>query len=436
MKRPRSTRIDRDRTRPGDVVGFALRRSSSEVRSCPALPRAASAADLAEAEKLFAPAATTKPPNSPPNSSRKAPRTSPGGGWRSRRRRRGTIPRRPETSRRRPKTVRRRPAPRPRARRSIAASAAPGRRPPSLAEIEAIVRDADGPDPSPEGRVAPRAVLPPPRGRRPKQVLDQFYDAVDRAASPTSSRPTSPRPSWPSTSRTTPWRPRRSRRPRRRPPEDPRFHYLLARAFSEDDRGRPTKALAEALKINPRHVDSLLLQADHLIDAEKYADGRSGRSSAVLEVNPASPGPGPTGRCWPTCASDRERGGRAARDRPSRRWAGEPRGRSPDRPQAVAEVPLRRGGGVPAAGARRSTPTTCPPRCSSARTCCGSARRTEGWKLADEVFAADGYNVVAYNLVTLRDRLSKIPHARRTTASSCGWTRARRTSTARACWPC
>src|SRR5262249_18858485 len=29
----------------------------------------------------------------------------------------------------------------------------------------------------------------------------------------------------------------------------------------------------------------------------------------------------------------------------------------------------------------------------------------EGWKLADEVFADDGYNVVAYNLVTLRDRL-------------------------------
>src|SRR5262249_2101187 len=31
----------------------------------------------------------------------------------------------------------------------------------------------------------------------------------------------------------------------------------------------------------------------------------------------------------------------------------------------------------------------------------------EGWKLADEIFAKDGYNVVAYNLVTLRDRLAK-----------------------------
>ena len=31
----------------------------------------------------------------------------------------------------------------------------------------------------------------------------------------------------------------------------------------------------------------------------------------------------------------------------------------------------------------------------------------EGWKLVDEIFAADGYNVVAYNLMTLRDRLAR-----------------------------
>src|SRR5262249_15791530 len=30
----------------------------------------------------------------------------------------------------------------------------------------------------------------------------------------------------------------------------------------------------------------------------------------------------------------------------------------------------------------------------------------EGWKLAAEIFARDAYNVVAYNLTTLRDRLS------------------------------
>ena len=53
---------------------------------------------------------------------------------------------------------------------------------------------------------------------------------------------------------------------------DPRYHYLLARALSNDDRAGTAKALAEALKINPRHTDSLLLQADELIDGERYAE--------------------------------------------------------------------------------------------------------------------------------------------------------------------
>ena len=30
----------------------------------------------------------------------------------------------------------------------------------------------------------------------------------------------------------------------------------------------------------------------------------------------------------------------------------------------------------------------------------------EGWKLAAEIFSKDGYNVVAFNLITLRDRLA------------------------------
>ncbi|HEV3122016.1 MAG TPA: tetratricopeptide repeat protein, partial [Isosphaeraceae bacterium] len=70
--------------------------------------------------------------------------------------------------------------------------------------------------------------------------------------------------------------------------QDPRFHYLLACAFSNDDRAQAVKELSEALKINPRHVDSLLLQADHLIDAEKYAEAEQVLKQ-VVEVNPIEP---------------------------------------------------------------------------------------------------------------------------------------------------
>ena len=133
--------------------------------------------------------------------------------------------------------------------------------------------------------------------------------------------------------------------------EDPRFHYLLARASRDDDRAGAAKALAEALKINPRHVDSLLLQADQLIDAERYAEAEKVLEQ-VFEVNPREP------RAWAYRAVLAHLAGRPRRARPPRaksalaRWADEPRGRPPDRPQALAEVPLRRGGRRSEAGAR------------------------------------------------------------------------------------
>src|SRR5262245_28710358 len=52
--------------------------------------------------------------------------------------------------------------------------------------------------------------------------------------------------------------------------DDPQYHFLLARAYASDEPEHAEKELAAALKLNPRHVDSLLFQVDHLIDAEEY----------------------------------------------------------------------------------------------------------------------------------------------------------------------
>ena len=132
--------------------------------------------------------------------------------------------------------------------------------------------------------------------------------------------------------------------------EDPRFHYLLARAFAAEDRAGSAKALAEALKINPRHVDSLLLQVDHLIDAERYAEAEQIAQAGPRRQPARAAGLGLPG------------GAGAPAERPRRRSRGaavgagalgdEPRGRPPDRPQALAEVPLRRGRRRSEAGAR------------------------------------------------------------------------------------
>ena len=100
--------------------------------------------------------------------------------------------------------------------------------------------------------------------------------------------------------------------------EDPRFHYLLARALSAEDRAGSAKALAEALKINPRHADSLLLQADQLIDGERYAEAEQVLKQ-VFDVNPHEP------RAWAyraVLAHLRGDGERRSSPRGKRPWSG------------------------------------------------------------------------------------------------------------------
>lgn len=52
-------------------------------------------------------------------------------------------------------------------------------------------------------------------------------------------------------------------------PKDADMEGGLARAFESGDRSQMLKALHAALEINPQHIPSLLLLADHLIDGEK-----------------------------------------------------------------------------------------------------------------------------------------------------------------------
>ena len=97
------------------------------------------------------------------------------------------------------------------------------------------------------------------------------------------------------------------------------------------------------------------------------------------------------------------------------------------RPQAVAEVPVRRGGRLPAARRWRSTRRTCPPRSSSRQDLLRLGEEEEGWKLADEIFASRRLQRRRLQPDDPPRPSGQVPHARRTTASSCGWTRARRT---------
>ncbi|WP_165070633.1 tetratricopeptide repeat protein [Paludisphaera rhizosphaerae] len=185
--------------------------------------------------------------------------------------------------------------------------------------------------------------------------------------------------------------------------EDPAYHFLLARALSEGDRAGSAAALDQALKINPNYVDALLLLVDGLVDRERYAEAAQ-MLDKVAEVNPREP------RAWAYRAvlahlkSDAE-GEESARRKAMEPWPGNPEvdeliGRKLAQKYrfAESEAYLRRA--VTLDGESLSA------RVQLAETLLRLGKEEEGWKLVDGVFTADGYNVVAYNLTNLRDRIA------------------------------
>ena len=71
-------------------------------------------------------------------------------------------------------------------------------------------------------------------------------------------------------------------------PDDPDMDSGLARAFESSDRGQMLQAIQAVLAVNPHHVPTLLLLADHLIDAEQYDEAEK-QLALALTVNPHQP---------------------------------------------------------------------------------------------------------------------------------------------------
>lgn len=183
---------------------------------------------------------------------------------------------------------------------------------------------------------------------------------------------------------------------------DPRYHYLLARAFRDDDPKQASAALDEALELNPRHTDSLLMRAERLIDAEQYADAHLLLDEA-LEVNPSQPVAHAYKAVLANIDGDSE-GEAAARQAALSGWKNNPLvdhtiGRKLSDKYRFSE------------GAKRQRRALAmdegylPARIQLAQDLLRLGRDDEGWRLIQEVSESDGYNVVAHNLVTLHDSL-------------------------------
>lgn len=272
----------------------------------------------------------------------------------------------------------------------------------ALNAIERNVLNAPRRYATPEGQVALGRFLLL-RGADPKKVLDQFYDAVIKRdpefvdAYLASAELALDKQDYGLAAETLHKAPKEAA-------ADPRFHYLMALAFSDDDRAQAAKSLDEALRINPRHVDSLLLKIDGLVDSERYADAAK-VIDQVVAVNPSEP------RAWAYRAVlahlRGDRGGEAA----ARRSALAPWANNPEVDSLIGRKLAQKYRFAEGAAYQRKAleldDDFLPAKIQLSQTLLRLGDEAVGWRLVDDIFAKDGYNVVAFNLMALRDRLAK-----------------------------
>lgn len=187
-------------------------------------------------------------------------------------------------------------------------------------------------------------------------------------------------------------------------PERPDIAWLQAEAWLGSDAEKATAALNRALELNPRHVPSLLMQAERLIDMEQF-DQAEERLTRVLEVNLFQP------EAWALHAVIAHLEGKYQAEGMLRqaalcRWKTNADvdhviGRKLSRHYRFAEgVQYQR-------RALTIDPDHAGARFQLAQDLLRLGRDEEGWELADQAFDEDAYNVVAHNLVKLHEHLKQ-----------------------------
>ena len=187
-------------------------------------------------------------------------------------------------------------------------------------------------------------------------------------------------------------------------PRNPECHFGLARAWRPSSPEKAAGALEQAFKINPNHIDSLLFMVERQLSAEDYVSAES-NIEKILKVNPHQP------EAWALRAviahlnnNPIEEG--RCRSQALEYWQHNPRvdhliGRELSQKYRFDEGSVYQ---------RRSLvyePNFLPAKIQLAHDLLRLGQELEGWKIAGEVFDADQYNVVANNLVALRDNLSQ-----------------------------
>ena len=170
------------------------------------------------------------------------------------------------------------------------------------------------------------------------------------------------------------------------------------------DSEKAEAAIKAALKWNPNHVKSLLLIADEHIDAERYDDAEEALAQ-VAKINPHHPRAAAL-RAVIAHLKNQAESEKFHRLAALRYWPTNPEvdfliGKKLSQKYRFAE------GEKYQRQALAIDAKYVPAKMQLAQDLLRLGQEEEGWRLAEEALTADGYNVVAHNLVTLQENIAK-----------------------------
>ncbi|MEX1094720.1 MAG: tetratricopeptide repeat protein [Planctomycetales bacterium] len=192
-------------------------------------------------------------------------------------------------------------------------------------------------------------------------------------------------------------------------PDDPEVQHALASALEEVDPQRATELYAKVRKLDPRHVPTLVALAGRRIDSEDYA-GAEKLLAEALAVNPRN------SEAWALRAAIAHLANRPdeeerCRDQALASWQRNPLvdhviGQKLSQKYRFAEGAARQ------KQALAFDERYLPARIQLAQDLLRLGREAEGWRLAEATHETDGYDVVTFNLLELRDRIAKFATVR------------------------
>lgn len=187
-------------------------------------------------------------------------------------------------------------------------------------------------------------------------------------------------------------------------PDDPDLLHGLALAYQPSEQVLMIQTLEAALQRNSNHVASLLLLADHAIDAEAYSEA-AGFLDRIERINSWQP------EAWAyrsviATLQNRPAEAKTARDTALKFWPA-----NPEVPHLIGLKLSQKYRFTAGAALQREAlkfdPEHLAAKAQLAQDLLRLGEEAEGWQLADEVQKTDGYNITANNLMALHDAMNR-----------------------------